>query len=102
MAVIGSAGELLARASARTEVRPGDRQGRGALGAGRDRRGTVFRQAPQPGVGLDHAGHRRSRPPSLPGLAVRTMDRSPASIDHTAVAMQVSGAGDDAVLTMLM
>jgi hypothetical protein len=30
------------------------------------------------------------------------MDRSPASIDHTAVAMQVSGAGDDAVLTMLM
>jgi hypothetical protein len=31
MAVIGSAGELLARASARTEVRPGDRQGRGAL-----------------------------------------------------------------------
>jgi hypothetical protein len=49
-----------------------------------------------------HAGHRRSRPPSLPGLAVRTMDRSPASIDHTTVAMQVSGAGDDAVLTMLM
>ena len=30
------------------------------------------------------------------------MDRSPASMDHAAVAMQVSGAGDDAVLTMVM
>jgi hypothetical protein len=30
------------------------------------------------------------------------MDRVPASIDHTVVAMEVSGEGDDAVLSMLM
>ena len=30
------------------------------------------------------------------------MARSPGCIDHTVVAMQVSGAGDDAVLTMVM
>ena len=30
------------------------------------------------------------------------MARSPCCIDHTVVAMQVSGAGDDAVLTMVM
>jgi len=33
---------------------------------------------------------------------VGIMDRAPGSIDHTMVTMQVSGAGDDAVLTMVM
>jgi hypothetical protein len=30
------------------------------------------------------------------------MDRAPAGIDHTVVAMQIDGVGDDAVLTMVM
>ena len=58
MAVIGSADELLARASSRTEVRPGD-----ARAGARYERAVIdgaplFLEAPQPGVRLDHAGHR--------------------------------------------
>jgi hypothetical protein len=102
MSVVGSADELLARASSRTDVRPGD----GKAGA-RFERVVVdgepyFVKYLSPAsdwimrVTGDHV-HR-------PYLAWQSglMARTPGCIDHTVVAMQVSGAGDDAVLTMVM
>ena len=102
MPAIESAGTLLARASSRTEVRPGD-----------GRSGSRYEQAQIDGqpyfvkslspasdwlmrVTGDHV-HR-------PYLVWQSgiMTRAPASIDHTVVAMQVSGTGDEAVLTMVM
>ena len=102
MSVIGSVDELLARASWRTEVRPGD----GKAGARYERvlvgGEPLFVKQLSPAsdwimrVTGDHV-HR-------PYLAWRSglMARAPGCIDHTVVAMQVSGAGDDAVLTMVM
>jgi len=102
MPAIESVGTLLARASSRTEVRPGD-----------GRSGSRYEQAQIDGqpyfvkslspasdwlmrVTGDHV-HR-------PYLVWQSgiMTRAPASIDHTVVAMQVSGTGDEAVLTMVM
>jgi Phosphotransferase enzyme family len=102
MSAIGSVEELLARASSRTEVWPGDGKG-----------GARFERILVDGDVLfakhlsrasdwimrvtgDHV-HR-------PYLAWQSgmMARSPDCIDHTVVAMGVSGAGDDAVLTMVM
>ena len=102
MPVIGSVDELLARASWRSEVRPGD----GKAGARYERvlvdGERYFLKRLSPAIGLDHAGHRRPRPPALPDLAGRDHGPLPGCIDHTVVAMQISGAGDDAVLTMVM
>jgi hypothetical protein len=94
--------ELLARASSRTEVRPGD----GKAGARYERvladGEPYFVKHLSPAsdwimrVTGDHV-HR-------PYLAWQSglMARSPGSIDHTVVAMQLRGAGDAAVLTMVM
>jgi hypothetical protein len=102
MAATESAHELLARASSRSEVQPGD-----------GRSGSQFERVLIDGEPyfvkhlspasdwimrcMDDHVHR-------PYLAWQSgiMDRAPASIDHTVVAMAISGAGDDAVLTMVM
>ena len=102
MPVIGSVDELLARASARAEVRPGD----GKAGARFERalvdgeRLFVKQLSPASDWIMRVTGDHVHRP----YLAWRAgiMARAPACIDHTVVAMQVSGAGDDAVLTMVM
>jgi hypothetical protein len=102
MAVIGSADELLARASSRTEVRPGD----GKAGARYERVLVdgepyfVKRLSPASDWIMRVTGDHVHRP--FLAWQGGIMARSPASIDHTVVAMQVSGAGDDAVLTMVM
>jgi len=102
MAAFESVDDLLARASSRTEVRPGD----GKAGARYEQvladGEPYFVKHLSPAsdwimrVTGDHV-HR-------PYLAWQSglMARSPGSIDHTVVAMQVSGSGDDAVLTMVM
>jgi hypothetical protein len=102
MPLIGSADELLARASSRTEVQPGD----GKAGARYERvlidGETYFVKHLSPAsdwimrVTGDHV-HR-------PYLVWRSgiMGRAPGCIDHTMVTMQVSGTGDEAVLTMVM
>src|SRR3954465_1973669 len=94
--------DILARASSREEVRPGD-----AKSAARFERITVdgeqyfVKRASRATdwlmrVGGDHA-HRPYlvwRPGPLGGV--------PASIDHAVVAMEIEGDGDDAELTVLM
>src|ERR1039458_490111 len=102
MATIESAGELLARASSRTELRPSD----GKAGAQYERvliggeSSFVKRLSPASDWLMRVTGDHVHRP----YLAWQSglMARAPGSIDHTVVAMQVSGAGDDAVLTMIM
>jgi hypothetical protein len=102
MPAIGSVDELLARASSRTEVRPGD----GKAGARYERvlvDGEPFfvkHLSPASDWIMRVTGDQVHRPYLVwrSGL----MARSPGCIDHTVVAMQVSGAGDDAVLTMVM
>jgi hypothetical protein len=102
MAVIGSADELLARASSRTEVRPGD----GKAGARYERVLVdgepyfVKRLSPASDWIMRVTGDHVHRPYLVWQDGI--MDAAPASIDHTVMAMQVSGAGDDAVLTMVM
>lgn len=94
--------ELLARASSREQVRTGDAKS-----------GSVFER-----VVIDGAGYfvKRLSPASdwimritgdrvhRPYLAWQAglMERAPACIDHTVVAMQVDGSGDHAVLTTVM
>jgi hypothetical protein len=102
MAANKSAGELLARASSRTEVRPSD----GKAGAQYERvlisgeSYFVKRLSPASDWLMRVTGDHVHRP----YLAWQSgiMARTPDSIDHTVVAMQVSGAGDDAVLTVVM
>ena len=102
MPAIGSVDELLARASSRTGVRPGESK----AGARYERvlvDGEPFfvkQLSPASDWIMRVTGDRVHRP----YLAWRSgiMARSPGCIDHTVVAMQVSGAGDDAVLTMVM
>jgi hypothetical protein len=102
MSAIGSAHDLLARASSRTEVRPGD----GKAGAQYERvlvDGEPFfvkRLSPASDWIMRVTGDHVHRPYLVWQGGI--MDASPACIDHTVVAMQVSGTGDDAVLTMVM
>jgi hypothetical protein len=100
--VVESLTELLARASARTVLRTGDA-----------RSGSEFEQ-----VEIDGERYflKRLSPASdwimrvtgdhvhRPFLIWRAgiMDQGPACIDHTVVAMDVDGEGDDAVLSVLM
>src|SRR5450432_3803858 len=99
---IESAGELLARASSRTELRPSD----GKAGAHYERvliggeSYFVKRLSPASDWLMRVTGDHVHRP----YLAWQSglMARTPDSIDHTVMAMQVSGAGDDAVLTVVM
>ena len=102
MPAFGSVDELLARASSRAEVHPAD----GKAGARYERvlveGKPYFVKHLSPAsdwimrVTGDHV-HR-------PYLAWQSgiMAGVPGCIDHTVVAMQVSGTGDDAVLTMVM
>jgi hypothetical protein len=94
--------DLLARASARQAVRPGD-----------GRSGSAFER-----VTIDGQGYflKRLSPASdwimrvtgdfvhRPYLVWKAglMDRAPACIDHTVVAMEVAGEGNEAELSMLM
>jgi Phosphotransferase enzyme family len=102
MSAIGSVEELLARASSRAEVRPGD----GKAGARYERvlvdgePSFVKHLSPASDWIMRVTGDHVHRPYLVwrSGL----MACSPSSIDHTVVAMQVSGLGDDAVLTMVM
>jgi hypothetical protein len=102
MSASGSVDELLARASWRTEVRPGD----GKAGARYERvlaggeRFFVKRLSPASDWIMRVAGDHVHRPYLLWRSGM--MARSPGCIDHTVVAMQVSGAGEDAVLTTVM
>jgi hypothetical protein len=102
MPAIGSVDELLARASSRTEVRPGD----GKAGARYERvlaGGEPFfvkQLSPASDWIMRVTGDHVHRPYLVWRSGI--MGRSPGCIDHTVVAMQVSGTGDDAVLTMVM
>jgi Phosphotransferase enzyme family len=102
MAATESAQELLARASSRSEVQPGDGRSGSRFERVRIDGESYFVKHLSPASDwimrcMDDHVHR-------PYLAWRSgiMDRAPGSIDHAVVAMQVSGAGDDAVLTMVM
>jgi len=102
MAVTRSAAELLARASSRERLVPADA-----------RSGAVFERIV---VGPDRyfvkrfgfasdwvmrvSGDRVCRPYLVWQAGI--MDRSPGCIDHTVVAMGLAGAGEDAVLTVVM
>jgi Phosphotransferase enzyme family len=102
MATIESVHELLARASSRTELRPGDARS----GASYERveiggeRYFVKRLSPASDWLMRVTGDHVHRP----YLAWQSgiMAAAPGSLDHTVVAMQVSGTGDAAWLTMVM
>ena len=102
MAAFESVDDLLARASSRTEVRPGD----GKAGARYERvlvDGEPFfvkRLSPASDWIMRTTGDHVHRPYLVWQSGI--MARAPGCIDHTVVAMQVTGAGDDAVLTMVM
>jgi hypothetical protein len=94
--------ELLERASSRTELRPGDA-----------RSGACYERAD---IGGERYFVKRASPASdwvmrvtgdhvhRPYLAWQSgiMARTPDSIDHTVVAMDIGGTGDDAMLTIVM
>jgi len=102
MAITRSAAELLARASSRERVTPADA-----------RSGAVFERVV---VGPDcyfvkHLGFASDWVMRVTGDDVcrqyliwqaGIMDRFPDCIDHAVVAMDLAGAGDDAVLTIVM
>ncbi len=102
MAATGSAQQLLARATSRTETRPAD----GRSGSRFERvvidgeRYFVKRLSPASDWIMRLTGDHVHRPYLVWQSGI--MDRAPGSIDHTVVAMQVSGTGDRAVLTMVM
>ncbi len=94
--------ELLARASSRVEVRPGD----GKSGSAFERleidgdRYFVKRLSRRSDWIMRVTGDHLHRPYLLWQAGI--MGRAPACIDHTVVAMQLSGEGDDGVLTVIM
>jgi Phosphotransferase enzyme family len=102
MAAFESVDDLLARASSRTEVRPGD----GKAGARYERvlidgePYFVKRLSPASDWIMRTTGDHVHRPYLVWQSGI--MARAPGCIDHTVVAMQVTGAGDAAVLTMVM
>ena len=102
MAAIESVDELLSRASTRAELRPGDAKS-GALYERVVIDGEPYfvkRLSPASDWIMRVTGDHVHRPYLVWQRGI--MARTPASIDHTVVAMQVSGAGDDAVLTIVM
>ena len=94
--------DLLARASSRLEVSPGD----GKSGSAFERvevdgdRYFVKRLSPRTDWIMRATGDHVHRPYLIWKAGI--MGRAPACIDHTVVAMQLSGEGDDAVLTTIM
>lgn len=94
--------QLLARASSRVEVRPGD-----------GKSGSVFERLEIDGDGyfVKRLSRRSDWIMRVTGDHVHRsylvwragiMGRAPDCIDHTVVAMQLSGEGDDGVLTVIM
>jgi len=102
MTTTESAHELLARASSRVEVWPGD----GRSGSRYERIRVdgeayfVKRLSPASDWIMRVTGDHVHRPYLVWQAGI--MGQAPASIDHAMVAMQVTGTGDDAVLTMVM
>lgn len=102
MAAIESVAELLAAASSRTDVRPGDAR----AGARYERvvidgeRYFAKHLSPSSDWIMRVTGDQVHRPYLVWRAGI--MAAAPASIDHAVVAMQVSGTGPDAVLTVLM
>jgi hypothetical protein len=102
MTVTRSAAELLARASSRERLVPADARSGAVferIVVGSDRyfvKRFGFASDWIMRVSRDHVG--RQYLVWQAGI----MDRSPACIDHTVVAMDLTGAGDDAVLTIVM
>src|SRR6516165_11516651 len=94
--------DLLARASSREVVRPGDARSlsvfeRVTLDG---ERYFVKRLSPASDWIMRVTGDHVHRPYLVWQAGI--MDRAPDCIDHTVVAMEVDGTGDQAVLTMLM
>jgi hypothetical protein len=98
----GPVSELLSRASTRQPVHPGDARG-----------GSVFERVSIDGQGYFLKCLSRSRDWTMRVMGDRVhrpylvwqagmMDRVPACIDHTVVAMEVNGAGEASELLMLM
>jgi phosphotransferase family enzyme len=102
MATTESAQELLARASSRVEVRPGDGRSGSRYEQVRVDGEAYFvkRLSPASDWIMRVTGDHVHRPYLVWQAGI--MGQAPASIDHTMVAMQVGGTGDDAVLTMVM
>jgi hypothetical protein len=102
VAAIDSVAELLAGASSRVEVHPGDAR----AGARYERvvidgeRFFAKHLSPASDWIMRVTGDQVHRPYLVWQAGI--MAAVPASIDHAVVAMQVSGTGQDAVLTMLM
>jgi hypothetical protein len=94
--------ELLARASSREPLRPGD----GRSGSQFERvvidgqRYFLKRVSPSGDWIMRVTGDHVHRTYRIWEAGI--MDRAPASIDHTVVAMEVNGEGDDAELSILM
>jgi hypothetical protein len=94
--------ELLAQASSRTLLRSGDAKSgsvfeRVEIGG---ERYFLKRLSPASDWIMRVTGDHVHRPHLIWQAGI--MDRAPACIDHTVVAMEVAGEGDDAVLSMLM
>ena len=100
--LVAPVSELLARASGREPVRPGD----GRSGSAFERviidghRYFLKRLSPSSDWIMRVTGDHVHRPYLVWRAGI--MDRAPACIDHTVVAMEVSGEGDEAELSMLM
>src|SRR5579864_5380655 len=98
----GPVTELLSRASAREVVRPSDGKSLSSFERVTVDGAAYFLKRLSPATDWimratgDHV-HR-------PYLVWRAglMDKAPPSIDHTVVAMEIAGAGDEAELSMLM
>jgi hypothetical protein len=94
--------ELLAGAASRESVRPADARAGAAyerIAIGADAY-FVKRLSPASDWIMRVTGDRVHRPYLVWQAGI--MDRAPGCIDHTVVAMEVDGTGDQAVLTMLM
>jgi hypothetical protein len=97
-----SVSELLSRATSREVATPGDARSRASFeSVVIDGQGYfVKRLSPKSDWVMRATGDHVHRPYLV--WRARILDRVPACIDHTVVAMEVSGEGDDAELTVLM
>jgi hypothetical protein len=98
----GPVSDVLARATTRESLRPADARAGAAyervVAGGRPY--FLKRLSPATDWIMRVTGDHVHRPYLVWRAGV--MDRAPASIDHTVVAMEVAGTGDDAVLSVLM
>ena len=102
LASAGPVGDFLARASARQSIHPDDGKS-SAVFESITVDGTAYfvkRLSRSADWVMRASGDHVHRPYLVWQAGI--MDRAPACIDHTVVAMDLEGTGDDAVLTMLM